>query len=604
MKKMKLTKLVIQNFLSIQNATLYLADKGLVSIEGVNEDATGSDSNGCGKSSIINSILWCVYGSCGKETTADSVVNSKANKDCSVESEWRHDDTVVIIRRYRNHTRFKNAVRVIYNGSDITKAGSVAVQQQINEIMGADEMIFRASCFAQQENPLDIPAMTDTKLKALLEDCLPFDDLAPAFKKASEQVVTQKVLVDKLKREIELKVWQIDHCKKELKTTLDLRFNYAKKVEEGNVKIDKEIKLKNIARGVALSMSNEGTLLKDIEDLEFRIDAIGYSDHILASYKHNEAEKHVDALKYQLNHPVNTCKECGQEVEDLAKVRERIQDKLVRAEADRDELRDKAKVAAYNHKQKSILELELKRREHDLTEVNRNKEAADRLEAEIRLLEGQKRPLGTNPHQATVERFRGNLKAAISGKESYENDLKKEQERLEILEAVQHTYSPKGLRYHMLESVAPRLTADTNKYLNILTDGAIQAVWSTVSKLGSGEFKEKFSIEAIMEGRSNFGLLSGGEKRKVRLACFFALQDLIASQATKDIQLWCGDEIDVALDGAGMERLMGILAEKTKTKSTILVISHNEMREWIPNYATVTRKDGVSTITGYLNNVD
>jgi DNA repair exonuclease SbcCD ATPase subunit len=597
----KLSKLVIQNFLSVQNATLYLADKGLVSIEGINEDATGSDSNGCGKSTIINAILWCNYGSYGKDGGVDDVVNSKAGKGCFVLSEWREDSRVYLISRYRSHPKYKHSVKVELNGMDITKAGAKAVQQQINEILGANETVFRASCFAQQENPLDIPALTDSKLKELLENVLPIEDLSALHKRATEEVVQQEKLVDKYKQELDLKTWQIDHNKQELKEALAARMKHIDEVDAKNAEIDKQIKFKNVARGIALGFSNKHDLERELHDLINEETEIGDSDYMFASYKHNEYEKLVDALKYQLDHPVNTCAECGQETEDLEKVKARIKYKLFEAEEERDKLRDKAKVVSHNYARRNHIKTKISAIEKQLIECDRNKEAADRLEAEISLLQGQKTTAGENPHTATVTRLRGFLKDAIAGHKDYTAKLKEASERLELLKAVQLAYSPKGLRYHILEKVAPQLTTATNKYLSTLTDGAIQAVWSTVSKTASGDYKEKFSIEAKMEGRSSFALLSGGEKRKVRLACFFALQDLIASQASKHIELWCGDEIDVALDPAGMERLMGLLAEKAETKSTILVISHNKMREWIPNYATVTRKDGISTITGYLN---
>lgn len=601
---MKLIKLVIQNFLSIQNATLYLADKGLVSIEGVSEDKTGSDSNGCGKSSIINAILWCNYGSYGKEGSADDVVNSAAKKDCSVQCYWREGHRNYVISRYRKHKQHGNSIRIELDGKDITKAGAKAVQQQINEILGADETVFRASCFAQQENPLDIPAMTDTKLKALLEDCLPLENLNNLHKKASDNVIAQEAAIAKIKHELNLKIWQIEHNKKELKSALDFRFNHVKDVEEKNTKIDEQIRLKALARGIALGMANKRDLDSEVAAVQFRIDTVGYSDYGMASYKHNQAEDRVSRIKKAIDNPVKTCSKCGQDVDDWKIVASKLEIDLKEAEAERDELRDKVKIASLNHVQKKTLERELAELMKEIRECERNAEAADRLEAEISLLEGQKRPLGANPYTATVERLRGDLKAAITAKENYEKELKEKEATLEVLKAVQLTYSSKGLRYHILEKIAPRLTADTNRYLGILTDNSIQAIWSTVTRNANGDYKEKFSIEARMEGRSNFGLLSGGEKRKVRLACFFALQDLIASQATKNIELWAADEIDVALDAAGMERLMGVLSEKVKTKPTILVISHNELREWIPNHVTVTRKDGVSTITGYLNNVD
>jgi DNA repair exonuclease SbcCD ATPase subunit len=620
----KLNKLVIQNFLSIHEATLKLADRGLVSIEGDNQDDTGSDSNGAGKSSIINAILWCLYGAYGKDEGADDVVNSKVGKNCMVQAEWIDEGSKFVsgchyrITRYRKHSSGKNSVRVEakipgltierIDGTiekpeyrDITKAGAQAVQEQINHIMGADEMVFRASCFVQQENPVDIPAMTDKQLKELLETVLPIEDLTGLHRRATDNVNALTTETSVLTGSIWLKESNITQYKAELKEALNARFAFAGEIERRSIAIDEQIKLKRTARGVALVKANKGTLEADIEELRFRLDTVGYSDMIMASYKHNEAEKLVDALKWQLAHPVNTCGECGQEVEDLDKVTTRIQTKLHDAEVQRDRLRDEAKVASYNHAIKKGIESEIKELEQALLEANRSREAATRLEAEIRLLEGQKAPLATNPHQATVERLRAAIKTSIEDKETAEKDLKLAQEKLELAKAVQLTYSPKGLRYHILEKAAPRLTADTNKYLHALTEGAISAVWSTVTKTAAGDYREKFSIEAKMDNRTKFGLLSGGEKRKVRLACFFALQDLIASQATKDIELWCCDEIDVAVDPAGLERLMGVLDEKVKSKKTILVISHNELRDWIPNQALVTRKNGISTITGYLN---
>ena len=61
----------------------------------------------------------------------------------------------------------------------------------------------------------------------------------------------------------------------------------------------------------------------------------------------------------------------------------------------------------------------------------------------------------------------------------------------------------------------------------------------------------------------SFQTLSGGEKRKVRIACSLALQDLVSNRASKNIDLFIGDEIDDALDTAGLERLMGILESKS-----------------------------------------
>ena len=60
---MDILKLNITNFLTIgESGDLALCDKGLVLIQGKNEDDTSQVSNGAGKSSILNAIYFVLYG--------------------------------------------------------------------------------------------------------------------------------------------------------------------------------------------------------------------------------------------------------------------------------------------------------------------------------------------------------------------------------------------------------------------------------------------------------------------------------------------------------------------------------------------------------------
>ena len=162
-------------------------------------------------------------------------------------------------------------------------------------------------------------------------------------------------------------------------------------------------------------------------------------------------------------------------------------------------------------------------------------------------------------------------------------------------------FGPAGVRAHILDTVTPFLNAKTAEYLTALSDGNLTATWTTLGKTAKGEIREKFNIEvnSVTAGDS-FGSLSGGEKRKVRLACAMALQDLVASRATKPIDLFIGDEIDHALDPAGLERLMGVLEQKAKERGTVLVISHGDLTDWIRQVMVVTKSGGYSTVSGAL----
>jgi DNA repair exonuclease SbcCD ATPase subunit len=190
------------------------------------------------------------------------------------------------------------------------------------------------------------------------------------------------------------------------------------------------------------------------------------------------------------------------------------------------------------------------------------------------------------------------LTSAEIAVKGFETDLELETKNVKIAETVAKVFSPAGVRAFLLDEVTPFLNDQTAKYLGTLSDGHITATWTTLIKTAKGELREKFSIEVTNStGGDTFKGISGGEKRKVRIACALALQDLVARRATKPIELFIGDEIDDALDPAGIERLTVILDEKARERGSVFIISHSDLQCWIRNTITVTKKGEVSTFS-------
>jgi DNA repair exonuclease SbcCD ATPase subunit len=603
-----LIKVVINNFFSVQETTLYLKDKGLVSIEGDNQDDSSADSNGAGKSTIINAILWCNYGHVGKEEVkADEIVNDKAGKNCMVQCLWEDGSIQYLITRYRKHSKFKNDIRVEQKHGDgewkdITKATAPAIQAQIDEILGQDLATFEANCFARQKHALDIPAMKDKALKELLEKTLPFDDLAACFELASKRLADHKVLISVKERKVSNLKREAEVFRSEGKEAATAANNYSGAVDFKNAQIDVAInaeKQKFVCNAVSLGSIDQ--LKASENNLQSVVDCYDHRPYNKIVYRIDDIERALRQLEINASKEEAICSSCGQSIADYQARVAHINNERNILETELNLLQTRKLPLEQDYKDYEDAQTNLttvKRQLNGLLESERHNE---RVQLRIDALEAQKQSLGTNPHLATVKRLSEAYKATKTEVTKLELELQTDKGRLEVLEAVALTYSAKGVRYHILESVTPYLNERTNHYLAQLTDGNIGAVWSTVKRIGSGEFREKFSIEIKLRKMTSYGILSGGQQRKVQLACFLALQDLIASRATKELSIWCADEIDHALDDAGLQRLMVLLDEKTKAKSTILVISHNPLAEWIPNSAFVTLKDQVSTITGYLN---
>lgn len=194
-----------------------------------------------------------------------------------------------------------------------------------------------------------------------------------------------------------------------------------------------------------------------------------------------------------------------------------------------------------------------------------------------------------------MSRLKDNIEATVKESLTVQDQLTSAIKQRGLYQEACKVLSLTGIRAHVLDMVTPYLNERTAYYSNVLSDGALQVTWSTLTRNSKGELREKFSIVVENDtGARSFDCLSGGEKRKVRLACAFALHDFIVQRAAEPISLFVADEIDDALDTAGLERLMTILEEKTEQCGTVMVISHNDLKHWIPNVITVIKEDGKS----------
>lgn len=202
-----------------------------------------------------------------------------------------------------------------------------------------------------------------------------------------------------------------------------------------------------------------------------------------------------------------------------------------------------------------------------------------------------------NPHTANITQLEKTLSETRKTFKELKESMGEAKARHELLERAKAVYAPSGVRSHILASITPFLNAKTSEYLSTLSDGNITAEWSTMEETKKGEVRDRFNIAVEKTGFSrDFRGLSGGEKRKVRIACALALQDLVANRASKNIELFIGDEIDDALDAAGLERLMSILEMKARERGTVMIISHKEMKSWFRETITLEVKDGRSYV--------
>ncbi len=642
---MKILNLTLQHFLTVGEATIDLADRGLVLIQGENEDDSSTTSNGAGKSSLVDGLCWAIFGVTARGVTGDSVVNMTAKKNTLVGVYIQDGTDIYHIRRHRKHATYKNALLVDKVNKpfgtsivSMTKGTDKETQDIVNAIVGCSYDVFTSSIYAGQERMPDLPAMTDKFLKSLIEEAAGVEVLEQAHTIAKSKLAVEKNKLTEISARSSSNDSLVAMTKMHLESEKSKQKNFDKtKRDRVKAKLAGVLSEQNAIEAAQADQA-KFDVPKLLKEKALLLDRIKHANEMNAEAQAkrdawNKAEYHAQLTDNKYNTKAGEvrqyvaqiksidsligteCKECGktigeQDVEDARKAKRAsaehlaAQAKLLKADhlaALEEANRLKAETIRLAPVNIVALSNEVRTIDNILNSMSNTDTKIGMHKSNIEAIKTQAREMMVelNPFTESITRLEKQLGELESESERLELETIALTESVELHTAAVGVYGAGGVRAHILDTVTPFLNDRTRDYLGALADGNIHATWTTLTKNAKGELKEKFSIAVTNDkGADCFAGLSGGEKRKVRLATAMALQDLVSSRASKPIELFIGDEIDDALDGAGLERLMSVLERKARERGTVLVISHNDLNHYIDQSITVHKKGGQSYVGG------
>ncbi len=690
---MQFNSLTINNFGAIETAEIFLNNKGLVSIEGENTADASASSNGAGKTTVMEALLWVLFGSTTKGVASDEVIRWGSKGGCTVRLHFTADDKNYLIYRKRKVSGDPkpNGIELLQDVSgdgvyaNITAGTDTLTQEKINNIIGCNEEIFKAAVYYSQEDMQNIPAMTDKEIKSLLEKPAGLEAIETAASIAKDKIAAKQIEINTVVSEITQLQYSFAENNQEITNNQELIKDLCLKIEDNEKRIEEartagfasEMKEAQDSLKTASEAYNQfwnalGSSVSDVSDLKDKLEkakdkelsaalAKG-AEFTIAENNYSKAfsdwQDHLTSKAYILRN----MKDLEEKISDLTlHSSEKQYCETCGHELEKDDYETTLKGYEDTH---IILKSELITLEKEIHSKNLSQEKIDELKAEYLKLQSEKNAL--TPALSGNGEIANKIKALITEAQEkaqeisdatlWVNEVEKEflqsiaefeknitnanavikqktedkdalivknkkiesqlfekekifkilEKEIKMLKDVSKTFSASGIRGAILDTITPFLNNRTSYYLAYLADGDLTAEWSSVKYTAKGDLTEKFTILCSKDGNEvSFKSLSGGQKRKVQLACALALQDLIASRATKPINLWIGDEIDNALDNAGLERLMQILDEKSKEKGTVIIISHNSLRDWIRENTVVTltadkKGNKVATIEGIL----
>jgi DNA repair exonuclease SbcCD ATPase subunit len=615
------------NFLTFKDVEFDFANKGLVLIEGQNKDEALFKSNGSGKTNLVDALCWGLYGKSLKGKSPDKVVNLAEGKNCSVEVWW--GDYHVI--RYRKHIKFKNDVQFYKANEDQTAKSNRNTQELIDEAIGLSYESFVNSVYFQQNTVSGFANAKDSEQKAIIENLLNLGVLSVAQEICKETVkdynialadvqnkynitLIKKNELDSRIQQLETKALQFDKQKELDCIALQSHINglQTKKLEQGE-----SVDIEALQELVDKVVSVRG----DIKDLEHRLLAINADRRTIQDIqqqylvKQNTAKNSVDRLLNDLSIKSKLdpkkCPSCGQPTN--ADVLTQQIELLNRQITDAQNYYDSIPAPSISTDE---LETEYSYVQKQITSKRELLEMAEQVNRQI-MAEQYRRKEVANLDARIVD-AESQLNAAMMRTNHFTEQSTEEQDKLVYLQeqAEQLIFqmntiksdcsyfdywvdglANSKLKSYIMDSITPVLNERANYYSQFLTGGAFQIEISTVTKLKSGELRDKFSVNIHSSSKADYDLSSGGERKRIDIAILLALQDIVASRAKYPLQLLIMDEISENLDEVGVERMLELLRNVSNSKGSCFYITHDEnMKPLFPNIVTVTKQHGVSTI--------
>lgn len=594
---MELHQIKIQNFLSYQEQEFSFEGTGLSLIEGRNHDE--GDSNGSGKSSLFDAISFCLFGQTVRGLKGDDVINRKFKKDCSVGLTLTSFGQYYEVFRYRKHSTNGDRLYIVSEAGNVELGTLAQTQQWILDTFQIDFELFRCTVLFAQGETFNFVDAGNKAQKEILSKVMrvSYDSMlanAKAKLKEVDGIIANNErsligLEAKVVEDVEslykpkIDAFEVDRIA-EIKDHEQSIRDYEEAIEKLKGKSKPLDQIKKLTTRLTLDIRVKKDALKDLRAELSEING-KVSYYAMEIKKAKELDGDCPTCKRQIDVCLN-----GEWIKDsenkkaweegLAADKKAEVDALEREVEDAETKLEKLKRAEVEQKH---IDSGIAEREGWITKCREN-------------IEYWKTK--NNPHTADME-------AAKEAQEELKTKIAEAKKKVEQLHQLRPYYEfwvsafgDAGIKSFVFDLVCSNLTNKANRYLNLLSGGAISISFDTQKKTKGGELREKFDCNIVTDGVSvDYASYSGGEKRRISLAVDMALSDIMVEYHGSKFNVVVFDEQDSYLDTNGRKQYLALLKSLGREKRVFVVAHDTEFKGYFDNVTTVEKKGGISRIT-------
>lgn len=644
----KFKSIDIYGFRSLNKVSVSLDNQGIVIVKGINEYEDKATSNGSGKSSIFEALIYAVFEetSSGEKDVENRILKDGYSIDLKFDIDNDH------YRIFRQCKKDKSTVSFYKNEEDISARNKTDTNKLIQNTLNINKNIFLDSIFLSQNAVTNLASLSPTARKERLEILTNTDQIIEEFKEKIKErqnryeanCVDCRSNIDKnngkkesLNNQIQQLQYKIEEQKQEIerkkqlgdikdieqqidKLNENIRNNEESisAVEESIVNVDNSIKdfnnkieeynnqynelqtkilqkqsdISSLQFDLTKQDSEKQHIQQDIERIKQEIEKIKNSDTCPTCGRKydNINEEHINQLIQEKN---NLIKDNTIKIQEIEKVKDEINSKLYLENNVYEGLHLSAnEINSYITPIKEQIQIkEAEKTTTNMLKIQKNNEINE-YRQKINNLQNIKEEL------LKVEN--NNIKEYEDLITQYNNDTKILDEEINKLN---EEYNKNDSYVQVIKNILQLITKEFRTYLlknsiaylnKHLQEYSIQLFSNEKDVIKIEESDTKLNIYL---GNATYESLSGGEKTRVNIALLLAQKSLANVIGNMTCNLIILDEILGYCDSEAESNVINLITNELDSLETIYMISHKEIPIGYDNILTIVKdKNGLSQV--------
>jgi len=619
LKLVQFEELTLKNFLSFRDeVSINLPSSGLYLVRGENFDLQSDDSgdikntNGSGKSALLRSLLWVLFGESNKRGKADNVINKKSKKDTQVSLVFNIGESKYKIERYRKTQRGTGLNLYKFDGTqyiDESFSDLKLTQEKINELLGFNYETALYTLLVSKEYNTNLIETPWNIRSSFLESLLRIDALKHYVKFVKDKLSEDKKKLAENEKAYSISSGSVITLRELLVSNINTRkksrsqdkIKYEQLIKESSEKIPINL-IEDINKYIIyLNQLNQIKIVENNIDNEIN----KYLIPSINKYKKNKTSLYQHIKEYDSHKEIKTkpCDNCEKTLE-ICSSPDLLNALNSKIELTKHHVIDLRHSALQYFKKAKELKINLKNLKDNLSEVvleeqyaknvkkdiSQNIDPTERYKHSIDLLKSANEL--KNKKYGGIELWEHLRKYWDEKKKKYKllSDSKKLKHQVALGDFWESTLDFRNegsLKNYIVAKVVPVFNNVLKSVLDIIFEGNMEVIF------------DNFWNESITYYNDNYDYmqLSLGEKAKLNLAVSLALFSLFRVNLGGTSLLFI-DEAFSHIDEASIEKYISLLRTTYSIDTAIFIVSHEYgLRNFSPDATyIVSKKNGESLL--------